>query len=74
MDSIKKTVLLPYALTWASDNFHARCVTRATKPGRGDAGWTVGRFESVEAAEAFMVAHPEAALPCWKRGVAKAFK
>lgn len=37
------------------------------KPGRGQAGWTVYTFDSVEDRDAFMRAYPEAAMPCWRR-------
>lgn len=32
----------------------------------GQTGWTVGAFTPKEAA-AFMLNHPQAAMPCWRR-------
>jgi hypothetical protein len=37
------------------------------KPGRGNAGWTLVACASVADRDAFMAAHPEAAMPCWRR-------
>jgi hypothetical protein len=37
------------------------------KPGRGEAGWTMISFESEADRSAFMKAHREAAMPCWRR-------
>jgi hypothetical protein len=36
-------------------------------PGRGDAGWTMYEFPSLQARAQFMAAHEHCAMPCWKR-------
>lgn len=33
----------------------------------GDVGWTVFCFKSAGAAAAWVVANPQAAMPCWRR-------
>lgn len=58
---------LPYRLGWDLEPAARPGHRRATKPGRGDAGWTVATFASVDAALTFMDAHPEAEMPCWRR-------
>lgn len=55
---------VPYRLTWA-DTFTGKF--RDTKPGRGDAGWTVGTFVDAKAAARFVEQNPSAAMPCWRR-------
>jgi hypothetical protein len=36
-------------------------------PGRGEAGWTVYEFATVQDAVAFMDLQPASAMPCWPR-------
>jgi hypothetical protein len=36
-------------------------------PGQGSAGWTLMSFTSETERDAFMQAHPDAAMPSWKR-------
>jgi len=38
-----------------------------TRPGRGEAGWTIYQFKTIEDRNDFMRRHPEAAMPAWKR-------
>lgn len=33
----------------------------------GGAGWSVALFASAELAAGFVQAHPQAAMPCWRR-------
>jgi hypothetical protein len=33
----------------------------------GAVGWTVSMFPTAHDAAAFVLAHPQAAMPCWKR-------
>lgn len=33
----------------------------------GGIGWTICEFADARAAAAFVVAHPSAAMPCWRR-------
>jgi hypothetical protein len=58
MKNTTNTFSLPIGLTFSGMN---------RIPGRGDAGWTVVEFESIEAARAWMKSNPSACLPCWAR-------
>jgi hypothetical protein len=60
-------VQVPYRLSWTVEIDGSRDF----QPGRGEAGWTVGSFDSSGEALAFMGAHPEAAMPCWPRLLAE---
>ena len=59
MKTTTKTVSLPALLSFDGKG--------GFKPGRGQAGWTVFQFESIEDRALFMRLHPESAVPCWKR-------
>jgi hypothetical protein len=39
----------------------------ALKPGRGEAGWTVYRFDTAADRALFMLANPASRMPCWAR-------
>lgn len=58
-------VSLPYRLTF--DGPTPTGGLPKVKPGRGNAGWTVATFASIDDARAFMAAHPGAEMPCWRR-------
>lgn len=58
-------VQVPFALDF--DGPTLRGQLPKFKPGRGRAGWTVGTFPSLAKARAFVAAHPESELPCWRR-------
>lgn len=56
---------LPCRLTWTNKkDEHGHFIK---KPGRGDAGWTVYEFESLEARDGFMARHRDADMPGWAR-------
>jgi hypothetical protein len=57
---------VPYRLSFAGPGRY--------KPGRGEAGWTIAAFETSEQAAAFVAAHPEAEMPCWRRWEAQGGK
>jgi hypothetical protein len=59
-----QTFSLPYRLDWDA-TFTGKY--RNSKPGRGNAGWTVVEFSSRKEREAFMLTYPEARMPCWDR-------
>jgi hypothetical protein len=40
---------------------------REKVPGRGEAGWTVYKFENAREAAWFFQSHQHCAMPCWKR-------
>lgn len=67
MTTTPAPVRLPYRLSWDHDAPRYFDGAARTKAGRGEAGWTVGEFRSVADRDAFMAAHPEAAMPCWNR-------
>ncbi len=60
-NSTTKITKVPYNLTYTGKGPHSY------KPGRGNAGWTMGEFPTAQAAARFVKAHPEAAMPCWQR-------
>ena len=59
-------VALPLALSFDYSRLNS-LGQPSTKPGRGEAGWTVVQCVDLEDARAVMRAYPEARMPAWSR-------
>lgn len=62
---MQTTITLPALLSFGDFDPATKCT--ALVPGRGEAGWAVYRFPTVEAREAWALRHQASAMPCWKR-------
>lgn len=58
---------LPMRVAFHGTEKPPRHAIAGTPGSRGDAGWTVVRFPSVEAARNAMLDYPQARMPCWRR-------
>ncbi len=50
---------VPFLLSWDAE--------RRMVPGRGEAGWTVMAFDSLDDAHAWAAKNQASSMPCWRR-------
>ena len=65
METTTKSYTVPYWLSFGPSTGPG--ATPPLVPGRGEAGWTMARFDTADVALRFMDAHRASAMPCWPR-------
>lgn len=59
-----KRILVPYLLSFDSSTNQ---LPRRVQPGRGEAGWSVFEFTTLDEAHAWAARNQASRMPCWKR-------